>query len=142
MLMCVCECLVASFVSDSAIPWTATCQALLSMGFFRQEYWSGLPCPFPGDLPDLGTESASPVFLALQVDSLPMNHGGSCGCRHSVLKDPVSTLFAMLVYSQHDRQNDPLKSKSDHVTFLLKTLQWLHFHLSLIVKAHGPQGPT
>ena len=34
--------------------WTAACQALLSIGFFRQEYWSGLPCPPPGDLPNPG----------------------------------------------------------------------------------------
>ena len=33
-------------------PWTVASQASLSMGFFRQEYWSGLPCPPPGDLPD------------------------------------------------------------------------------------------
>ena len=39
----------------------------LSMGFSRQEYWSGLPCPPPGDVPDPGIESVSP---ALQVDSL------------------------------------------------------------------------
>ena len=36
--------------------WHATCQAPLSMGFFRQEYWSGLPCPPPGDLPNPGIE--------------------------------------------------------------------------------------
>ena len=47
--------------------WTITHQAPLSMGFSRQEYWSGLPCPPPGDLPDPGIESRSP---ALQVDSL------------------------------------------------------------------------
>ena len=40
-------------------PWTATCQASLSMGFSRQEYWSGLPYPPPGDLPDPGIEPAS-----------------------------------------------------------------------------------
>ena len=39
--------------------WTVACQAPLSMGFSRQEYWSGLPCPPPGDLPDLGTEQTS-----------------------------------------------------------------------------------
>ena len=44
-------------------PWTV---ALL-----RQEYWSGLPCPPPGDLPDLGMKLASPVAPALQADSLP-----------------------------------------------------------------------
>ena len=43
-------------------------QASLSMGFSRQEYWSGLPCPPPGDLPDPGIEPRSP---ALQADSLP-----------------------------------------------------------------------
>ena len=37
-------------------PWTVACQASLSMGFSRQEYWSGLPCPTPGDLPDPGIE--------------------------------------------------------------------------------------
>jgi len=40
------------------------------MGFFRQEYWSGLPCPLPGALPDPGIKPASPVFPALQADSL------------------------------------------------------------------------
>ena len=40
--------------------WTAVHQAPLSMGFSRQEYWSGLPCPSPGDLPDPGIEPESP----------------------------------------------------------------------------------
>ena len=40
-------------------PWTAACQSPLSMGFSRQEYWSGLPCPPPGDLPDPGIELVS-----------------------------------------------------------------------------------
>ena len=51
-----------------ATPWTVACQASLSMGLFRQEYWSGLPCPPPGDLPNPGIE---PRFLSLQADSLP-----------------------------------------------------------------------
>ena len=45
--------------------WTVACQVPLSMGFFRQEYWSGLPCPPPGDLLNPGTEAASPVSPAL-----------------------------------------------------------------------------
>ena len=61
-------CSVASVVSDSATPWTVAHQAPLSMGFSRQEYWSGLPFPFPWDLPNLGIEPGSP---ALQVNSLP-----------------------------------------------------------------------
>ena len=51
-----------------ATPWTVTCQAPLSMGFSRQESWSGLPCPPPGDLPNPRVEPRSP---SLQVDSLP-----------------------------------------------------------------------
>ena len=43
-----------SVVSDSATPWTVACQAPLSVGFSRQEHWSGLPFPSPGDLPDSG----------------------------------------------------------------------------------------
>ena len=46
-------------------PWTIACQAPLSLGLFRQEYWSGLPCPPPGDLPNPGIESTSPVSPAL-----------------------------------------------------------------------------
>ena len=52
-----------SFVWHFVTPWTVTCQASLSTGFSRQEFWSGLPFPFPADLPDPGIEpesSASP----------------------------------------------------------------------------------
>ena len=49
-------------------PWTVVCQPPLSMGFSRQEYWSGLPVPSPGDLPDPGIKPGSP---ALQARSLP-----------------------------------------------------------------------
>ena len=45
--------------------WTVAHQAPLSMGFSRQEYWSGLLCPPPGDLPDPGIESTSLMFPAL-----------------------------------------------------------------------------
>ena len=51
-----------------ATTWTVAHQAPLSMGFPKQEYWSGLPFPSPGDLPDTGIEPESP---ALQADSLP-----------------------------------------------------------------------
>ena len=60
-----------SCVQLFATPWTVACQAALSMGFSWQEYWSGLPCPSPGDLPDPGIEPESPAALALQTDSLP-----------------------------------------------------------------------
>ena len=51
-----------SHVRFFAIPWTVAHQIPLSMGFPRQEYWSGLPFPSPGDLPNPGTELASPAL--------------------------------------------------------------------------------
>ena len=59
-----------------ATPWTAAFQVPLSMGFSREEFWSGLPFPSPGDLPDSGIEPGSP---ALQVNALPSNHQGNPG---------------------------------------------------------------
>ena len=50
---------------------TVAHQFVLSVGFSRQEYWSGLPCPPPGDLPDPGIEPTSPESHALHVESLP-----------------------------------------------------------------------
>ena len=52
-------CSAASVMSDSVTLWMIAHQALLSMGFSRQEHWSGLPCPSPGDLPDPGIEPIS-----------------------------------------------------------------------------------
>ena len=52
-----------------AIPWTVAHQASLSVEFFRQEYWSELPSPPAGDLPDPGNKPGSPE---LQADSLPI----------------------------------------------------------------------
>ena len=66
-MWCVFSC---SVVSDSAILWTATCPAPLSMEFSRQEYWSGLPFPSPGDLLNPRMKHGSPVFPAWQVDYL------------------------------------------------------------------------
>ena len=61
-----------SVVSDSAIPWTVACQAPLSMGFSRQEYWSGLPFPLPKDLPDPGIEPEYPALQAVYLLSVPL----------------------------------------------------------------------
>ena len=65
-----------SHIQPFATPWTIACQAPLSMGFPKQGYWSGLPFPLPGDLPDPGIELASPGSPALQVDSLPTEPPG------------------------------------------------------------------
>ena len=60
--------LVAQLCPTLVTPWTVAHQAPLSMEFSMQEYWSGLPFPSPGDLPDPGIETGSP---ALQAVSLP-----------------------------------------------------------------------
>ena len=65
MLVCVCQLLSHE---PSVTPQTVAHQAPLSMGFSRQEYWSGLPIPSPGNLPDPRIEPGSPT---LQADSLP-----------------------------------------------------------------------
>ena len=62
-----------SHLGLSAAPWTVAHQAPPSMEFSRQEYWSGLPFPSPGDLPDPGIEPGS---LVLQADTLPSEPGG------------------------------------------------------------------
>ena len=67
-----------------ATPWTVAHQAPLSVGFSRQEYWSGLPCPSPGNLPhpDQGSNPGllnhkQILYLSLQADSLLSSHQGS-----------------------------------------------------------------
>ena len=65
-----CCCLVTKSCPTFCNPWTVAHRAPLSMGFPRDEYWSGLPFPSAGDLPDPGIEHASP---ALAGDSLPLD---------------------------------------------------------------------
>ena len=60
-----------SHVRLFATPWTAAHQAPPSMGFSRQEYWSGLPFPSPGDLPDPGIEPRSPTLQSEALNSEP-----------------------------------------------------------------------
>ena len=63
-----------SHVQLFATLWIVACQAPLSMGFFRQEYWNGLSCPPPGDLPNPGIK---PVSHEMQADSLLLRHQGN-----------------------------------------------------------------
>ena len=68
-----------SHVQLSVTPWTGPLQPSLSMGFPRQDYWSGFPFPSPGDLPHPGVECGSPISPASVVRSLPVSHQGSPG---------------------------------------------------------------
>ena len=71
--LCMYVCYSHSHVQLFEILWTVACQAPLSMGFSRQEHWSGLPFPSPGNLPNPGMTPESP---ALQADSLPSEPPG------------------------------------------------------------------
>ena len=83
--------LLGGLVTESCLtlvtPWTVAHQVPLSMGFSRQEYWSGLPFPSPGDLPDPGIGPTSP---ALQADSLPPE---SPGKPYTLLTLPAVILY-------------------------------------------------
>ena len=76
-----CQCkvkvLVAQCVRLFVTLWTVAHRAPLSVEFSRQECWSRLPCPSPGDLPNPGTEPVSPAAPALQADSLLLSHRGT-----------------------------------------------------------------
>ena len=71
-----CACLLSCFshVQLFVTLWTIALQAPLSVGFSRQEYWSGLPCPPPLDLPDPGIKPGSLAAPASQADSLLLSH--------------------------------------------------------------------
>ena len=60
-----------SHVQLFSTPWTVAHQAPLSMEFSRQQYWSGLPFPPPGDLPDPGIEARSPILWAVSLPIEP-----------------------------------------------------------------------
>ena len=83
-------------------PWTVACQAPLSKGFFRQEYWSGLPFPSPGDLPDPGIEPTSWIESGssiLQADALPSKPPGKplWGHRVQESRSCCSSVFSLKI---------------------------------------------
>ena len=82
-------------------PWTVACQAPLSVGFSRQ-YWSGLPFPSPGDLPDPGMEPGSP---ALRADALPSEPPPSFRPNiTTVLLVIVTQIFTAVVSVRHSHR--------------------------------------
>ena len=94
------RCLVAQFVRLYAAPWTVACQAPWYIEFSRQEYWSALPFPTPGDLPDSGMELVSLAASALvgrfgttAPAGKPINeYNLLCVQRHSLLQ--ISKMLA------------------------------------------------
>jgi len=91
---CMCVCVSCSVVSNSLQPHG------LSMGFSRQEYWSGLPFPPLGGFPDPGIEPASPT---LQADSLPSELPGkpTTACRQHLLYDKNDFIFSKQFFERN-----------------------------------------
>ena len=99
--------------------WTVAHQAPLSMGFSRQEYWSGLPFPSPGDLPNPGIEPWSPVW---QTDALLSSHQGNLRIRSDQISCSVVSDSLWPHGLQHARL--PCPSPSPWVSLLV----YIHTH--------------
>ena len=82
-----------SHVRLFATLWTLAHQVPLSMGFSRQEYWSGLPCLPPGHFPDPGIKPVSPAATALKSSSLPLSQQGSSASYHPQLKGGILSVL-------------------------------------------------
>ena len=108
-----------------ATPWTVTHQAPLSMGFSRQEYWSGLPCP-PPDLPDPGTKPRSPV---LRVDSLPLSHQGSLAMWYHFQRRSLFTQWLRIILSCFSCGREPptceMTGSEVRTTYVTRSRVWL-----------------
>ena len=123
--------LVTKLYPTLAIPWTVARQAPLSMGFSRQEYWSGLPFPSPGDLPNPGIEPGSPP---LQADSLPTELQGKIW-NYILLKDSICFEILLCIFSTGARN----KSGNGMVPFTITSYNTLTnvFHVTIILKLSG-----
>ena len=110
-------------MSDSVILWTAAYQVPPSVGFSRQEYWSGLPFPSPGDLPNPGIEPRSP---ALQTDALPSEPPGNPRVPKRVTKFSDIEKVAFILERVGNQSIRPGRLK----TMILKALEKKHLLLN------------
>ena len=100
------RCCLVAVISDSfVIPATIACQAPLSMGFSRPEYWSGFPFPSPGDLPDSGIESTSEWAGCCFTTEPPGKPSKEHVCAHTgvhrtLLKPKNDPYFYQLIFTQ------------------------------------------
>ena len=120
LIVCICGrdswklgCMLSPFshVWLCVTPWTIAHQAPLSVGFSRQRYWSGLPCPLPGGLPTWGSNLCLPASLVLQADSLPTEPSAAA---KSLQSCPIL----------HDPMDCSLPGSSIHGIFQARILEW------------------
>ena len=101
------KCYSLSHVQLFATPWTTARHAPLSMGFSRQEYWSGLLFPPPGDLTNARVEPLSPVSPTLVADSLLLSHLGS-PCHWTVQLNMIKRVCFILCDFHHNKKIEEL----------------------------------
>ena len=117
------ECMLSccGHVQLFASPWTVTCQASLSMGFSRQEYWRGLPCSLSGDLPDPGIELHLLNLLHWQADSIPLAPPGKT---LTILESKSESEVAQSYLTLSDPMDHSLSGSSAHGIFQARVLEW------------------
>ena len=91
-----------------ATPWTVAHQAPPSMGFSRQEYWSGLPLPSPGDLPNPGTEPGPPAFQADAFTSEPP--GKKTAASNAVVRGRPNPIWPVPLQEKADSERPEVQS--------------------------------
>ena len=109
-------------------PWIAACQAPLSMEFPRQEYWSGLPFPTPGDIPDPGIERTSLVSLHWQVTSLPLAPPGKPHIKY-IINGTLLLLTQSWPTMCHTMECSP-QGSSVHGILQARILEWVAISFS------------
>ena len=143
--MCVCVCVLNCFsrVQLFVALWTVARQAPLSMGFSRQEYWSGLPFPPPGDLPDPGIEFESLVSLALAgglfTTSATWEGHGYCGwwlVIHSELECVIDTWKCIYLSGSFFHHKNMLLSILDNLRSYHSDKKYFTVRDSLLFSIH------
>ena len=98
------------------------------MGFSRQEYWNGLPCPSPGDLPNPGIEPTSPVSPALQADSLPIEPPGKPNVVFKAQQTKNKKSFLIIMLYMIFKKSVSLWEKSEALQFLIFIIWFSNGH--------------
>ena len=115
--------------------WTVAYPILLSMGFSGQEYWSGLPFPSPGDLPNPGMESGSP---ALQEDIYLLSHQRSPRLPVTILISAKGVMYKINAFgmwyfaANYGVNSSVLKTNKKSVLYICVSFSVLHIGLSLL----------
>ena len=110
-----------SHVQLFATPWTVACHAPLSMEFSMQKYWSGLQCPSPGDLPDVGIKRGLPP---LQTESLPTDPPGKTNSSWYIFQTVVRVYFAEYLHTRSTVCVLPLLCFLPKIMGVLNCKQW------------------